>query len=141
MITRADPNMKAFDDDVWSMRARKRAMWRKRRWHAALFLSGLGLMGLMIWLAMIGSMWLAVLFGALLMGLALLVVYGVWRTIAKGELAGRFGSITNRNASPISFWFQIAIYMAIAAFLFFSGLALLGVAPSWFTAMLRSMHH
>jgi hypothetical protein len=133
--------MKLIEDDVWSMRARKRAVWHKRRWHVALILAGLLVLGLMVWLAVIGSMWLAILFGTVFIGAAALVVHGIWRTIGKGELRGRLGSITFRNASPVSFWLQIGIYILIAAFLFFSGIALFGVAPPWFATMLRNMRH
>ena len=122
---------------------RKRALRRKRRWHATLISAGMVVLGLMVWLAVIGSMWLAVLFAALFIGSALLLVYYLRRAVVSGELPGRFGAITFRHKSPIAFWFGIGAHGVFAGFLFFSGLALLGLAPHWFLALLRSMpsHH
>jgi len=133
--------MNVFDGDVWSMRARKRALRRKRRLQAALVLAVIVVLGLIVWLAVIGSMWLPIVFAALFLGAAGFVVHGVWRAVAKGELRGRDGNVTFRHASPVGFWFQIANYILIAVFMLFGGLALLGLAPHWFLALLRSMHH
>jgi len=131
---------KKIEDDVWSMRARKRALRRKRLRQTALILAILILLGLMIWLAVIDSPWLAILFAALFIGSALLLVYYLRRVVVRGELPGRFGSITSKDRSPIAFWIGICIHGLIACFLFFSGLALLGLAPHWFVTLLRSMH-
>lgn len=74
-------------------------------------------------------------------GVAVLIVLGVLRAINKGELPGKIGRITFRDASPISFWFQIAMYIMIAAFfLFFGVLTLPRLGPNWFIALLRSLH-
>ena len=74
-------------------------------------------------------------------GVAVLIVLGVQRAINKGELPGKIGRITFRDASPISFWFQIAMYIMIAAFfLFFGVLTLPRLGPNWFIALLRSLH-
>lgn len=130
--------MKPFEDDVWSMRARKRALRRKGRWHAALVLAVLVVLGLMAWLAVIGSQWLAVLFAALFIGAAVLLLFYVWHAVATGELPGRFGNVTFRHASPIGFWFQIGIYVIFGAFCFFLALELLGLAPHWFIVLMKS---
>ncbi|MDR3459156.1 MAG: hypothetical protein P4N60_17135 [Verrucomicrobiae bacterium] len=132
--------MKAFEDDVWSMRARKQALRRKRRWQAALALAVLSVLALMVWLAVIGSPGLAVLFAALFIGTAVMMLFYTWRGVAKGELPGRFGNVTFRHASPTGFWIQIAIYVIFAAFCFFTGLGLLGLAPHWFILLVKSMH-
>jgi hypothetical protein len=128
--------MKTFEDDVWSMRARKQTLRRKGHWQVALALATLALLALMIWLAVIGSLWLAVLF----VGAAVMVLFYVWRAVATGELPGRWGSVTYRHASPVTFWVRIATYVVIAAFWFLFGLALLGLAPHWFIALMKSMH-
>lgn len=132
--------MSEFEDDVWSMRARKRALRRKRRWHWAMVLAAMMVLGLMVWLAMIGSMWLATLFAVLLIGCAVWMGYYLRVAVVRGELPGRFGTITFRHKSPIAFWVGISLHGLFAVFLFFSGVALLGLAPHWFVALLQSMH-
>ena len=89
-----------------------------------------------------GLMWLAVLFAALFLGSALLLVYYLRRAVVCGELPQRFpfGTIL-RNKSPIAFWFGIGAHGVFAGFLLFLGLGLLGLAPHWFIALLRNMHH
>jgi hypothetical protein len=129
--------LKTFEDDVWSMRARKRALWRKRRWQAALVLA---VLGLMVWLAVIGSRWLAVLFAALFIGAAAMLLFFCWRAVATGELPRRFGGVTYRHASPTVFWIGIAMYIIFAVLWFFVGLELLGLAPHWFIALTKIMH-
>jgi hypothetical protein len=126
------------EDDVWSMRMRKRALRRKRRWKATLALAVFVVLGLMVWLAMIGSMWLAVLFAALFIGSALLLVYYLRRAVMCGELPQRFpfGTIF-RHKSPISFWFGLGVHGLFAAFLFFVGLRIVGLAPHWFIALMK----
>ena len=119
---------------------RKRALRRKRRRQVALVLAVLVVLGLMAWLAVIGSRWLAILFAMLFIGSAFLLVYYLKRAVVRGELQGRFGTIIFRDKSPISFWIGIGAYGAFTGFLFFSGLTLLGVAPHWFMGLLRSMH-
>lgn len=131
--------MKTFEDDVWSMRARKRTLRRKRRWQAALALTVLAVLALMVWLAVIGSSLLVDLFAALFIGAAVLVLFYVWRAVAMGELPGRSGNVTLRHASPFGFWLQISIFVVFGAFWFFVGLRLLGSAPHWFIALLKSM--
>ena len=125
------------EDDVWSMRMRKRALRRKQRWNATLGLAVFVVLGLMVWLAMIGSMWLAVLFAALFMGSALLVVYYLRRAVVCGELPQRFpfGTIF-RHKSPISFWFGIGAHGLFAVLLFFIGLRIIGLAPHWFIVLM-----
>jgi hypothetical protein len=95
-------------------------------------------LGLMVWLAMIGSMWLAVLFAALFIGSALLVVYYLRRAVICGELAQRFpfGTIF-RHKSPIGFWFGIGAHGLFAVFLLFIGLRIVGLAPHWFVALMK----
>jgi hypothetical protein len=132
--------MRIFEDDVWSMRARKRALRRKRRWQAALALTVVAVLALMVWLAVAGSMWLLVIFAALFAGAAVVMWFYIWRAVATGELPGRFGNITYRRASPIGFWLQIGILGFFAAFWFFACLGLLGLAPHWFIALMKSMH-
>lgn len=132
--------MKIFEDDVWSMRTRKRALRRKRGWQAALALGVLAVLALMVWLAVIGSRWLAVLFAALNIGAAIMMWFFVWRAVATGELPSRSRTVTYRHASPVNFWIQIANYVVFAAFLFFLGLGLLGLAPQWLLTLLKSMH-
>jgi hypothetical protein len=132
--------MKPFEDEVWSMRARKRALRRKGRWQTALALAVLAVSGLMVWLALIGSLWLAVLFAALFIGAAVLVLFYAWRAVATGELPNRFGRVTYKRASPAGFRIQIAIYVIFAAFCFFLGLGLVDLAPHWFIALMKSMH-
>jgi hypothetical protein len=83
-------------------------------------------------LAIFAPFYLLYLFAALFLGLSVLLAVGIRRTILKGELPGRFGSITYRDKSPIGFWFGILTFAAMALFLFISGLALLGLAPRWF---------
>jgi len=135
--------MENFKDDVWSMRARKRALRHKRRWHVALVLAVLVVLGLMVWLAVIGSQRLAVLFAALFIGVSVLLLFYTWRAVVTGELPGRFGNVTFRHASPIAFWFQIGIFVVFGTFWFFAGLGLLGLAPHWFIALMQSgpSHH
>ena len=70
--------MKTFEDDVGSMRVRKRALRRKRRWQAALVLAVLAVLGLMVWLAVIGSRWLVVMFAALFIGASVMLMLAVW---------------------------------------------------------------
>jgi polyferredoxin len=132
--------MKAFDDDVWSLRTRKRAARSRRRRAAGLALAVLALLGLMIWLAVIGSLWLMVLFAAVFLGAAALVGFMIWRAVASGELRGRSGSITYRRRSPIAFWLSIGIYAMVGISVFFQGVALLGLAPHWYVALIKSMH-
>jgi hypothetical protein len=127
--------MNKIEDDVWSMRVSKRALQRKRQRQVTVVLAVLVVLGLMAWLAAIGSRWLAVLFAALFISSALLLVYYVSRAVVRGELQGRFGAITFRDKSPIAFWVGIGVHGVFAGFLFFSGLA-----PHWFLALLRSMH-
>jgi hypothetical protein len=88
-------------------------------------------------LAFFAPLYLRHLFAAVFFGLAVLLVMSIRRTILKGELRGRFGSITLRHSSPIGFWFGILIYAVMAFFLFFLGLALFGLAPHWFTGFMR----
>ena len=132
--------MKPFKDDVWSMRARKRASRRMGLWQAALVLAVLVVLGLMAWLAVIGSPWLAVLFATLFIGAAVLLLFYVWRAVATGKLPGRFGNVTFKHASPIGFWSQISFYVIFGAFWFFLGLGLLGLAPHWLIALMKSGH-
>ena len=126
------------EDDVWSMRMMKRALRRKQWWNAALVLAGMVVLGLMVWLAVIGSMWLAILFAALFIGSALLLVYYLRRAVVCGELPQRFpfGTIF-RHKSPISFWFGIGAHGLFAVLLFFIGLRIIGLAPHWFIALMR----
>jgi hypothetical protein len=105
-----------------------------------LFVFTFGVLAIGSYLAFHAPEYLIVLFPVLLIGAAVFVVLGVWRAIIKGELPGKFGRITYRQESPIGFWIQVATYISIAVFLFFNGLALLGLAPHWFIALLRSMH-
>jgi hypothetical protein len=121
--------LKTFEDDVWAMRVRKRALRRKRRWLAALALAVLAVLGLMAWLAVIGSRWLVVLFAALFIGASVMLLFFCWRAVSKGELPARFGRVTYRHTSPTVFWIGIATYIILAAFCFFRGLELLGLAP------------
>ena len=116
---------------------RKRAMQRKRRKSAMLVLAGMVVVGLMAWLAFIGSMWLAVLFAALFIGSALLVVYYLRRAVVCGELPQRFpfGTIF-RYKSPIGFWLGICGHGLFAVFLFFIGLRIVGLAPHWFIVLM-----
>jgi hypothetical protein len=132
--------LKTFEDDVWAMRLRKRALRRKRRWQAALVLAVLAVLGLMVWLAVIGSRWLVVLFAALIIGTSVVLLFFTWRAVATGKLSNRFGGSTYRHASPIVFWIRIAMNIIFAAFWFFVGLELLGLAPHWFIALTKSMH-
>jgi hypothetical protein len=83
-------------------------------------------------LVIFAPFYLLYLFAALFLGLSVLLVMGIRRTILKGELQGRFGSITYRDKFPIGFWFGISTFAVMAFFLFLSGLALLGLAPHWF---------
>jgi hypothetical protein len=103
-------------------------------------LAALAVLAILILLAIKGSDWLLILFSLALIGAAVLMVIYVRRAVVRGELPGRFGGMTFRHASPFNFWFQIGFYVLFAGFLFFNGLALLGVAPHWFVALLRSMH-
>jgi hypothetical protein len=121
------------------MRARKRASRRKGRRQTALALAVLAVLALMVWLAVIGSLWLAVLFAALFICTSVMVLFYTWRAVATGELPGRFGRVY-RHASPVAFWIQIPMYVIFAAFWFFVGLSLLGLAPHWFIALIKSMH-
>ncbi len=121
------------------MRARKRALRRKRQRWAALVATVLAVLALMVWLTVSGSSWLLVLFAALMIGAAGAILFYVWRAVVAGELPGRFGVVTDRHGSPVSFWIGIALYVMIAAFWFFLGLRLLGLAPHWFIALLKSM--
>ena len=125
------------DDDVWSMRMRKRALRRKQWRTATLALAIFAVLGLMVWLAMIGSMWLAVLFAALFIGSALLLVYYLRRAVVCGELPQRFpfGTIF-RHKSPIGFWFGIGGHGLFAVLLFFIGLRIVGLAPHWFIVLM-----
>jgi hypothetical protein len=113
-------------------------MLRKRRWQSTLILAVVVVLALMVWLAVIGSMWLAVLFAALFVGSALLLVYYLKRAVVLGELPQRFpfGTIF-RHKSPIGFWFGIGAHGVFAGLLFLSGLALLGLAPHWFIVLMR----
>ena len=117
---------------------RKRALRRKQWQTTTLALAIFVLLGLMVWLAMIGSMWLAVLFAALFIGSALLLVYYLRRAVVCGELPQRFpfGTIF-RHKSPIGFWFGIGGHGLFAVLLFFIGLRIVGLAPHWFTALMR----
>lgn len=126
------------EDDVWSMRMRKRALRREQRRNATLILAVFAVLGLMVWLAIIGSMWLAILFAALFMGSALLVVYYLRRAVMCGELPQRFpfGTIF-RHKSPFGFWFGIGAHGLFAIFLFFIGLRIVGLAPHWFIDLMR----
>lgn len=105
-----------------------------------LFIFAFGVMAIGVYLAFHAPEHLGILFSVLFFGAVVFLVRGVWRAIVKGELPGRSGNRTVREASPIVFWFQIGTYLSVAAFMFFGGLALLGVAPHWFVALLRSMH-
>ena len=77
-----------------------------------------------------------------IIGAAGMLVYFLRRAVLCGELPQRFpfGTIF-RYKSPIGFWFGIGAHGVLAGFLFLFGLALLGLAPHWFIALLRSMHH
>jgi hypothetical protein len=103
-------------------------------------LAALAVLALLIFLAFKGSVLLLFLFSLAFIGAAVMLAFYVRRAVLRGEVPGRFGSITFRHVSPISFWFQIGVYALLAGFLFFNGLALLGLAPHWFIALLRSMH-
>ena len=103
-------------------------------------LTALAVLAVFIFLAFKGSDWLLYLFSLTFIGAAILLVLYVSRAVVRGEMPGRFGSATFRRASPISFWFQVSIHVLFAGFIFFSGLALVGLAPHWFIAFLRSMH-
>ena len=111
---------------------RKRVSRHKLWWNVALVLAVFAVLGLMVWLAMIGSVWLAVLFAALFIGSALLFVYFLRRAVVTGELPGRFGTITFRHKSPISFWIGIGGYGLFAIFLFFTSLRIVGLTAHWF---------
>jgi hypothetical protein len=126
------------EDDVWSMRMRKQASRRKQWRTATLALGILVVLGLMVWLAMIGSMWLAVLFAALFIGSALLLVYYLRHAVVSGELPQQppFGKIF-RYKSPIGFWFGIGFHGLFAVLLFFTGLRIVGLAPHWFIDLMR----
>ena len=100
----------------------------------------LAVLGLMVWLAVIGSRWLLVLFAALFIGAAVILLFFTWRAVAMGELPRRFGGVTYRHTSPTVFWIGIATYIILAAFCFFRGLGLLGLAPHWFIALMKNMH-
>ena len=125
------------EDDVWSMRMRKRALRRKQWRTVTLALAIFVVLGLMVWLAMIGSVWLAVMFAALFIGSALLVVYYLRRAVVCGELPQRFpfGTIF-RYKSPIGFWLGIGGHGLFAVFLFFIGLRIVGLAPHWFIVLM-----
>jgi hypothetical protein len=90
-------------------------------------------------LAVFAPFYLLYLFAALFLSLSVMLFFSICSAIAKGEVRGRFGSITFRHATPIGFWFQIGVYVLFAGFSLFSGLALLGLAPHWFLMLLRSM--
>jgi hypothetical protein len=102
--------------------------------------AALAVLAMLIFLAFKGSNLLLLLFSLAFMGAAVMLVLGVKCAVVRGELAGRFGSITLRRASPINFWLQIGVYVLSAGLFFFLRLALLGLAPHWFMALLRSMH-
>ena len=78
------------------------------------------------------------LFGALLFVLSTLLFLGVWRAIAKGEVAGR-GVVTYRDSSPIGFWSQMLVYTVLGIFLLLLSLACCHLAPHWFMGLLASM--
>ena len=117
-----------IEDDVWSMRMRKRALQRKQWRTATLALAIFVVLGLTVWLAMIGSMWVAVLFAALFIGSASLLVYYLRRAVMCGELPQwpPFGTLF-RHKSPVGFWFGIGAHGLFAVFLFFIGLRIVGL--------------
>jgi hypothetical protein len=114
-------------------------MLKKILINIAQVLAALAVLAVLIFLAFKGSNLLLLLFSLAFISVAGMSVFSVGRALAQGEVPGRFGSITFRYASPIGFWFQIGLYVLVAGFTFFSGLALLGLAPHWFIALLRSM--
>jgi hypothetical protein len=65
--------------------------------------------------------------------MTLVVIRGV-RAVIKGEVSagGRSGIRTHtRSGEPIAFWIEIGLHGFAAAFLFFMGLSLTGLAPDW----------
>lgn len=114
----------------------------KRRFTKSLLILLLvtSVLALMVYLAVIGSLWLLVVFGLMFIVSAAMVLYKVWRTISEGQLSGR-GGVTFKGDSPVSFWLGIAAYGLQGAFFLFVGLAFLGLAPHWFIELLRSMHN
>lgn len=100
----------------------------------------LAVMGILMFLAFKGSDFVRYFFAAAFIGGAAMLGFYVTRAVVRGELPGRFGTVTYRHSSPIGFWFQVGVCVLFAGFIFFSGVALLGLAPHWFLALLRSMH-
>lgn len=96
--------------------------------------------GIVGFLAFKGSDLVLYLFAAAFIGAAGMLAFYLRGAVVRGAVEGRFGGITCRHTSPISFWFQIGIHGLLAVFLFFNGLAFLGLAPHWFIALVRSMH-
>jgi len=103
-------------------------------------LAALAILSILIFLAFKGSVLLLLIFSLTFIGLAVMLMFYVRRAVVRGELPNRFGGFTYRRESPIVFWLRIGIYILIAGFIFFCGMALVGLAPHWFIALCRSMH-
>lgn len=79
------------------------------------------------------------LLASAIIGAAAMLLFFLRRAVVSGELPLRFSKIF-RHKSPIAFWIGIGAHGVFAGFWFFFGLALLGLAPHWYIALLRSMH-
>ncbi len=100
----------------------------------------LAVVGFAAFLAFKGSDWLLYLFASALVGAAVTMLFLVRRAIILGELPQRFGGMTYRDRSPITFWIGIFIFVIGAFFFLFLGLAFIELAPHWFLALLKSMN-
>lgn len=78
------------------------------------------------------------LFPVLVMGWSVIIFFYVWRAIKKGELTGRYGGVTYRENSPITFWFLIFICCAFGVYFFLLGLAYCHLAPHWLIVHMTS---
>jgi len=117
-----------------------RAMIKRILINTGQVLAALAVLGFLIFLTFKGSVLILLIFAMAFIGSAVMLVLFVRRAVVRGEVPRRFGGFTYRHESPISFWYQISFYLLFAGFIFFSGLALLGLAPHWFISLLRSMH-
>ena len=111
---------------------------------AVLILVILAACGFLVFLAFKCPDFVLYLLAAAIIGSAGMLVFYLKRAVMCGELPQRFpfGTIL-RHKSPIAFWIGIGAHGVFAGFWFFLGLALLGLAPHWYIALLRSMgsHH
>lgn len=79
------------------------------------------------------------LFGVIFLIISGFVFFKIWQAITTGELPGK-GSITYRDRSPFSFWFNIGFFALVGIWLILVALTFFGMAPKWWIQVLKSMN-